>query len=52
MSIPDDFIWPNATRSLRGAECQKYDHGTWHYVNIIADLDQGDENAIGPIEAY
>jgi len=36
-------------RGFRGADRKKYHHPTWHYINMIAYLNDKDEEAIGPI---
>ena len=43
-------VWPDTTRSLRGEERKKYDHATWHYINMIAYLNPADSSKTGGVE--
>lgn len=38
--------WPDTTRGLKGDEYKRFNHSTWHYINLIDYLNPKDTNGI------
>lgn len=38
--------WPDTTRGLKGEEYKRYNHSTWHYINLIDYLNPKQQDGI------
>ncbi len=39
-------IWPDLARNFKGDDHVRYNHSTWHYINVPTFLNAGDEEAL------